>query len=314
MTELGPMTVSILAAAVSSGTAILLAAVGEILAERAGVLNLGVEGMMMTGALSGFAAAAATGSPWLGLLAGCLAGALLSLIHAFLTVTLMANQHVSGLALTILGLGASGFFGRSLVGHPAPFFRPLPVPILGDLPVAGRVLFRHDAIVYLSFALVFLAWFFIERTRPGLSLRAAGENPLAAEAMGVKVAAVRYAAVAAGGLLAGAGGAYLSLAYNRMWVQNLTAGQGWIALALVIFSLWNPLRAALGAYLFGGIMALQLRLQAMGTVIPVQFLLMQPYLVTILVLVVISVRERRTGIVQAPAALGRPFFREDRSS
>lgn len=308
------MTVSILAAAVSSGTAVLLAAVGEILAERAGILNLGVEGMMMAGALSGFAAAVATGSPWLGLLAGCLAGALLGLAHAFLSVTLRANQYVSGLALTILGTGLSGFFGRAMVGRAVPSFEAAPVPVLGDLPAVGRILFRHDPVVYLSFAVVLMAWFIIERTRPGLSLRATGENPLAAEAMGVKVAAVRYAAVVAGGFLAGAGGAYLSLAYNRMWVQNLTAGQGWIALALVIFSLWSPPRAALGAYLFGGVMALQLRLQAVGTVVPVQFLLMQPYLATILVLVVISVRGRRTGIVQAPAALGRPFFREDRAS
>ncbi len=313
MPELLGMTGSILAAAVSSGTAILLATLGEIVTERAGVLNLGVEGMMLTGAISAFAAAWATGSPWLGLLAGVLAGGALSLIHAFLCVTLRANQTVSGLALTIFGMGLSGFYGRPMVGQPAPGFSPFPLPFLADLPFVGPVLFRQDALVYLSFLLIPVVWFFTYRTRASLHLRAVGENPHAADAMGVKVTRIRYLAVLTGGLLAGAAGAYLSLAHTRMWVQNMTAGQGWIALALVIFALWNPFRAALGAYLFGGITALQFRLQATGTVVPIHVLLMLPYLLTIAVLVVISVRGRRSGAVHAPAALGLPFYREDRS-
>jgi simple sugar transport system permease protein len=310
--DLAGMAAATAAAAITSGTAILLATLGEIVAERAGVINLGVEGMMLVGALAGFATAHGTGSPWLGLLAAMAAGGALALVHAVLAVTLRVNQVVSGLALTILGTGVSGFYGRALVGLPAAGFEPLPVPFLADIPFVGRALFSHDPVVYLSFALVPAAAFFLSGTRPGLSLRAVGENPGAADAGGVPVARVRYLATVAGGVLAGAGGAYLSLAHTRMWVQNLTAGQGWIAVALVIFALWHPVRAALGAYLFGGITALQLRLQAVGAVVPLQVLLMLPYLLTIAVLVVISVRGRRTGAVEAPAALGLPWFREDR--
>jgi ABC-type uncharacterized transport system permease subunit len=307
------MIAPILAAAIRSGTAILLATVGEIFAERAGVLNLGVEGMMLVGAIGGFATSFHTGSPWLGLAAGALAGGLLSLIHAFLSVTLRVNQVVSGLALTIFGMGVSGFYGQSMVGQPAPGFLPVAVPLLSEIPFLGEVFFRHDAVVYLSFAVVGTAWVMTYRTRSSLNLRAVGENPLAADAMGLNVARIRYRYVFTGGLLAGAGGAYLSLAQTRMWVQNLTAGQGWIAIALVIFALWNPLRAAVGAYLFGGINALQMRLQAWGTVLPVHLLLMLPYVLTVAVLIVISARHRRDGSSRGPAALGLPFFREDRS-
>ncbi len=311
MLDIFMMTGAILAAAVQSGTALLLATLGEIFTERAGILNLGVEGMMLAGALGGFATAYHTQNPWLGLLAGILAGGLLSLVHAFLTITMRANQVVTGLALTIFGMGLTGFYGRGMIGHPAPGFNPVPVPLLSKIPLLGKVFFQHDPVVYISFVLVGLCWFFTYRTRSSLNLRAVGENPHAADAMGVKVARTRYIYVVVGGLMAGAGGAYLSLAYTRMWIQNLTAGQGWIAIALVIFALWNPLRAALGAYLFGGITALQLRLQALGATLPVHFMLMLPYVLTILVLVIISVRQRRTGSTQSPAALGLPFFRED---
>lgn len=313
MTDTALMTASILAAAIASGTSILLATVGEIFSERAGVLNLGVEGMMLTGALAGFAAAIHTNNPWLGMMAGALAGGLLSLIHAFLCISLRGNQVISGLALTLFGMGTSGFYGRPFVGRPAPGFTAMHIPLASDIPFLGKVLFQHDPIVYLSFILVPLAWFFTYKTRSSLNLKAVGENPHAADSVGVRVIRTRYIYVAVGGLLAGSGGAYLSLAYTRMWVQNMTAGQGWIALALVIFALWNPLRAALGAYLFGGITALQLRLQAIGTNIPVHFLLIQPYILTIAVLVVISIRGRKTGAVHGPASLGLPFFREERT-
>lgn len=304
------LAISVLAAAIAAGTAMLFACLGEILCERAGVLNLGVEGMMLMGALGGFAVTYWTGSPWLGALAAMLVGGLLSLIHALLTITLQANQVVSGLALTLFGSGLSSFLGQRLVGLPAPAsFGKLAIPLLADLPIVGPILFRQDLLTYLSYLLVPLLWLFIFRTRPGLNLRAVGESPATADAMGLSVARLRYTYVVLGGMLAGLGGATISLASNPGWTDNITAGRGWIAIALVIFATWNPLRAALGAYLFGGVEALQFRLQSAGAPISPFFLNMLPYLFTIVVLVLATRNLRRAG---APAALGNPFVREER--
>ena len=306
------LLISVLAAAISAGTAILFACLGEILCERAGILNLGVEGMMLAGALAGFATAYGTGSPWLGALAALAAGGLLSLIHALLTITLNANQVVSGLALTLFGGGLTAFLGQPLVGLPAPAaFNKLAVPGLANVPVLGPILFRQDALTYLSYALVPLLWLWIYRTRPGLYLRAVGENPATVDAMGLSVRRLRYLYVVLGGMLAGLGGAAISLASNPGWTENMTAGRGWIAIALVIFATWNPARAAIGAYLFGGVEALQFRLQGAGTSISPFFLNMLPYLFTIVVLV-LATRETVRRRVAAPAALGLPYFREER--
>jgi ABC-type uncharacterized transport system permease subunit len=277
------------------------------------VLNLGVEGMMLMGALSGFAVTLWTANPWLGAIAAMLVGGLLSLIHALLTVTLQANQVVSGLALTLFGTGLSAFLGQPLVGQPAPAsFARVPLPVLSDIPVLGPILFRQDALTYVSFLLVPLLWLYVFRTRPGLYLRAVGESPATTDAMGLSVAGLRYLYVALGGMLAGLGGAAISLASNPGWTDNMTAGRGWIAIALVIFATWNPVRAAFGAYLFGGVEALQFRLQGAGTQISPFFLNMLPYLFTILVLI-IATQETVRRRVGAPAALGLPYMREERS-
>jgi len=305
--------ISVLAAAVASATAILYACLGEILCERAGVLNLGVEGMMLMGAMGGFAVTLWTGSPWAGAVAALVVGGLMSLIHALLTVTLRANQVVSGLALTLFGTGLSSFLGQPLVGQPAPAsFEKFAIPLLSDIPFIGPILFRQDPLTYGTYLLVPLMWFFIFRTRPGLNLRAVGESPATTDAMGLSVAGLRYIYVVAGGMLAGLGGATISLATNPGWTDNMTAGRGWIAIALVIFATWNPVRAAFGSYLFGGVEALQFRLQGAGTNISPFFLNMLPYLFTILVLV-LATQETFKRRVGAPAALGLPYFREERS-
>ena len=307
------LIISVCAAAIGAGTAILYACLGEILCERAGVLNLGVEGMMLMGALGGFAVTYGTGSPILGALAAMVVGGLLSLIHALLTVTLRANQVVSGLALTLFGGGLSSFLGQPLVGQPAPAsFETLPIPGLADLPVLGPILFRQDLLTYGSYLLVPALWVLIFRTRPGLYLRAVGESPATTDAMGLSVAGLRYLYIVLGGMLAGLGGAAISIASNPGWTENITAGRGWIAIALVIFATWNPARAALGAYLFGGVEALQFRLQSAGTQVSPFFLNMLPYLFTILVLV-LATQETVRRRVGAPAALGVPYFREERS-
>jgi ABC-type uncharacterized transport system permease subunit len=299
----------VLAASIRAGTPILLAALGELVAERAGVLNLGVEGMMLVGALAGFVVAQQSGAPWIGLFAAALAGMLLSLVHAVLSLTLHANQVVSGLALTIFGAGVSGFWGRRFIGIPADGFATSPLPVLADLPGVGAVLFRHDPLVYVSYVTVPLLWYVLAHTPAGLKIRAAGESPASADAMGVNVAALRYGCVLIGGAAAGMGGAYLSLAYTQMWIDNMTAGRGWVALAMVIFGTWEPWRTALGAYLFGGVQALQLRLQAVGVAMPVHLLMMAPYVFTIVVLALAS-RETVRWRLGAPAALGIPYRRE----
>jgi len=305
---MSPVTVAVLAAAVRAGTPVLFATLGEIVAERAGVLNLGVEGMMLVGALAGFAATARTGSPWIGALAAAAVGGGLSVIHALLSVTLRANQVASGLALTIFGTGLSAFLGRGYVGVPAAGFHALSVPLLATVPVLGPILFQQDPLIYLSYLAVPAAWYVLYRTRWGLDLRAVGEHPEAADAMGVDVARVRYACVVTGGLLAGLGGAFLSTAYTSMWIENMTAGRGWIAVALVIFATWDPLRAVFGAYLFGGVNALQLHIQATGSSLPTYLLLMAPYVFTIVVLV-IATQETARKRWGAPAALTIPYSR-----
>lgn len=300
--------IAVLAAAVRAGTPVLFATLGEIFAERAGILNLGVEGMMLVGALAGFATTVRTGNPWLGVVAAGAAGGALSMIHGVLCITLRANQVASGLALTIFGTGLSAALGRGFIGVPADGFHTAAVPGLSQLPVLGPILFQQDPLVYLSYLLVPAAWFMLYRTRWGLDIRAVGEQPEAADAMGVDVARVRYAGVAVGGVLAGIGGTFLSTAYTSMWIENMTAGRGWIAVALVIFATWDPVRAVAGAYLFGGVNALQLNLQAAGTRLPIYLLLMAPYVFTILVLV-FATRETARKRLGAPAALSVPYSR-----
>jgi simple sugar transport system permease protein len=304
--------IPILAAAVRSGTPILYATLGEILTEKSGVMNLGLEGIMLIGALSGFSATLSTGSPWLGLLAAFGAGACLGLIHAFLSISLGSNQVVCGLAMTIFGGGASALMGRGYIGMTIGGLRGSAVPFLSELPVAGKVFFSQDAMVYVSYGLVFFLFFFLRSTRPGMNLRAVGDNPKAADALGLPVARIRYFYTILGAGLTALGGAYMSVVYNKLWAEGMTAGRGWIAVAMVIFAVWNPLQAAVGAYLFGGVEAFQLRLQAAGTSIPASLLMMLPYAMTILVLLFISIGKGRKISSGAPAALGTPFYREER--
>jgi Uncharacterized ABC-type transport system, permease component len=289
-----------------AATPILLAAIGELVVEKAGVLNLGVEGMMIVGAVSGFAAAVTTGSPILGMLAAIVAGAAVSLIFAVLTQVLMANQVASGLALTLFGLGFSALLGQSYVGIVPPRTEKLNFGFLSDLPVVGRIVFSHDILVYVSLLAVAGVWYWLNYTRGGRVLRAVGENHDSAHALGYKVKRVRILAILFGGACAGLGGAYLSLVRVPQWTEGMTAGAGWIALALVVFASWRPWRVLAGAYLFGGIMVLQLNLQAAGFRIPVEYLAMSPYIITILVLVVMSSNRGRKSLA-APGSLGRSF-------
>ena len=314
------LLVSILTIAIRAGTSLVYATIGEITTERAGILNLGVEGMMIMGAVSAFAAAFHTGNAWAGLVTAMIVGGLMALIHAFLTVTLRADQTVSGLALTIFGTGLASFLGQRLgpggtplVGQVGPRFTKVAIPGLVDLPVIGQAIFNQDLLVYVMYIFVPIAWYFLYKTRPGLHLRAIGESPQAADAMGVNVVTLRYVYTIVGGVLAGLGGAHLSLAYTPGWTENLTGGRGWIAIALVIFATWDPARAVVGALLFGGVNAVQFRLQAAGTTIPAAFLNMLPYAFTILVLVLITWWEAFRKRVGAPAALGLPYMREERA-
>jgi len=304
--------VPILTAAVRSGTPILYATLGEILTERSGVLNLGIEGLMLMGAFSGFIVTHTTGNPWLGVAAAFIVGVAVATIHAFLCVTIGANQVVSGLAITMFGTGASSLLGRGMIGETVGGFARIPLPFLSKIPVLGPVLFDHDPLVYFSYILVaFLTWF-IFYTRPGLNLRAVGESPKVVDAMGLNSARLRYFYTLAGGGLASVGGAYMSLAYTKMWGDGMTAGRGWIAIALVIFAIWHPARAVLGAYLFGGVGAMQLRIQAAGTSFPAPLLMMMPYLLTIIVLVIISIQKGRGILLGSPGSLGVPYSREER--
>lgn len=301
-------TIALLAAVIVASTPLLFAAVGELVAERSGVLNLGVEGMMLAGAVTGFAVTLTTGSHALGIASAALAGAAMALLFAILTLSLMANQVATGLALTIFGVGLSALVGSSFVGTPLTRLPRLDIPGLSDLPVLGPLLFRHDFLVYLAVALTLAVAWFLARTRGGMILRAVGENHEAAHGLGYPVIRIRYLAVLFGGLSAGLGGAFLSLAYTPMWIEQMTAGRGWIALALVVFAAWRPLRVLVGAYLFGGVTILQLHAQGLGLfAVPSQVMSMLPYIATILVLVAISIGPWKARL-QAPACLGRPFL------
>lgn len=286
------MIIVVLAGAIRAGTSVLFACLGEVIAEKAGVVNLGTEGSMLFGAFAGFAVTAQTGNPYIGVLAGGVAGALFALIHAYLVVTRGANQLASGLVVMILAQGVTAFFGRGYVDQQITGLNPLHVPLLSDLPAIGPILFNHDILTYLSLPLAFALWLVFNRTKWGLVLRATGERDEVAFASGYSPTHVRYLAVAAGGFLAGIGGAQLSVAYTLNWVENMTQGRGLVAVALVIFAGWSPLRAVLGCYLFGGAIALQLALQARGIPVSPFFLSMIPYLLTLTVLLVVGQRRQ----------------------
>lgn len=310
--DLSSFIIATLTATVRAGTPLLFAVLGDILVERSGVMNLGVEGLMLIGAVSGFVASYSTGNLLLAIIMAMVAGALLGAVHAFFCVTLKINQIVSGLAITMLGVGISGMWGKNFVGVVAKRFEIIKLPLLSDIPVVGDILFNHDILVYISYLIVPILWFYIYKTREGMKLRAVGESPDAADARGINVFVVRYLYTIAGGALIAVGGVYLSLAYNSAWMENMTAGRGWIAVALVLFATWDPFKALLGAYLFGGITALGLRLQLVGVDVPSDFLRMLPYLLTVIVLFFTSTEslKRKVG---APAALGIPYSREERN-
>ncbi|MDD7969526.1 ABC transporter permease [Roseinatronobacter alkalisoli] len=304
---LGSINPAVLVAALMvAATPILLAAIGELIVEKAGVLNLGVEGMMIIGAVTGFIIAVNSGSPLMGFIGAALGGMALSLLFALLTQALMTNQVASGLALTLFGLGLSALIGQKYVGITPPRTPKLDLGLLSDIPFLGRAVFSHDIVVYLTIALVGAVWWFLKYSRAGMILRAVGENHDAAHGLGYHVKRVRVLAIMFGGACAGLGGAYLSLIRVPQWTEGMTVGAGWIALALVVFASWRPWRAMAGAYLFGGVVVLQLNLQAAGVRIPVEYLSMSPYLITILVLVIISSGKAR-GSLNAPGSLNRPF-------
>jgi simple sugar transport system permease protein len=298
--------IAVLLTIITASTPLLLAATGELVVERSGVLNLGVEGMMIMGAVCGFGAAHLTGSPWVGVLAATAAGVAMALLFGVLTLSLVTNQVATGLALTLLGLGLSGVIGEAFVGQPGVKLAKFAIPGLSGLPVIGPLLFGHDPLVYFSLALAAAVSWFLFRTRGGLIVRAVGDSHASAHALGYGVIAVRYLCVMFGGACAGLAGGYLSLAYTPSWIENMTAGRGWIALALVVFASWLPLRVVIGAYLFGTVMILGFYVQSLGLGIPSQFLSSLPYLVTIAALVVIS-GNRALMRTNTPASLGQPF-------
>jgi simple sugar transport system permease protein len=290
----------------AAGTPLVYAALGELVTEKSGVLNLGVEGMMLVGAVVSFAVAATSGSPWLGVAAGIAGGAALSVVFAVLTLSLMANQVATGLALSLFGVGLSAFVGLDYVSVVIDGIQPLSIPGLSDLPFVGKLLFGHNPLVYLSLVLFAGIQWFLYRTRAGLVVRAVGESPQSAHAIGYPVVRIRYLTVMFGGACSGLAGAYLAVAYTPLWVEGMTAGRGWIALALVVFATWKPWRVLAGAYLFGGVTLAQFQVQALGVEIPSQYLSMLPYVATIVVLAAIS-RDAATIRLNAPASLGKPY-------
>lgn len=302
---------SILVRTIVAGTPLLLGTLGEVTTERSGILNLGVEGMMAIGAVTGFMVTYTTGNPWLGLLAATMAGAFSSLIHGFVTISLRANQTVSGLALTMLGLGLSGLWGKPYIGRPLDIrMASVSVPGLSRIPFLGRILFQQDPYFYLSVLLGILVWFFFKHTRWGIIIRSVGENPKAAESQGINVTLVKYLCVFVGGAFAGMAGAHLSTAYSKSWIEGMTSGRGWIVIALTIFARWEPSRAFLGAYIFGGIFVLQFVLQPLG--ISPNLLAMLPYLTTLLVLLVYGFSKEGQRSMSAPATLGESYIRGSR--
>ena len=300
--------IPVLAGTLGAAVPLIFAGLGELVVERTGVLNLGVEGMMLVGAIAGFAAAAESGyGVAVGLPAGALAGAATAMVFAFFALSLAANQSACGLALTIFGIGLSAFIGQSYISYSLPGLKPIAIPLLSDLPLLGPVLFTQDAVVYLSLIAYTLVTWTLSKTRLGLLLKAVGESPEAAHAIGYPVIAIRIGAVAFGGAMAGIAGAYLSTVYTPLWVQNMSAGRGWIAVALVVFASWKPTRLLFGAYLFGAVTILQFHAQGLGLHVPSQLLAALPYLATIVVLVIIS-RDRRVLQNNLPASLGKPFL------
>ena len=300
------ITVSIIISVIAAATPLLLAATGELVTERSGVLNLGVEGMMLMGAVTGVAATLLTGSWFAGVVTAAVVGAAFSLIFGVLVLTLRANQVASGLALTIFGTGLSAVVGTPFVGRPLARLPVLDAPILSDLPIVGPLLFSHDVLVYVSIGMLLAVAWFLNRSRLGLILRAVGESHDSAHAIGYHVIAIRYGAVAFGGMMAGLAGAHISLALTPFWAENMTAGRGWIALALIVFASWRPLRVLAGAYLFGAVTIAQLHVQGFGIPIPSQFLSALPYLATVIVLVIISSNAARVRL-NAPACIGKAF-------
>ncbi len=312
---------TLLLVTIRAGTSLLYATIGEIYTERSGILNLGVEGMMMMGALTAFSVAYRTGNLLLGVSGAMVVGGTMALLHAFLSVSMRANQVVSGLSLTIFGTGFASFLGQrlgpvensfNLTGITGKKFSIIHIPFMEEIPIISAFL-QQDILTYLLYILVPLAWFYLYRTKNGLSLRSVGENPRTSAAMGIHVGKIRYLYTVLGGIFAGLGGAHLSLAYTPGWSENITGGRGWIVIALVIFSGWNPARSVFGAILFGGINAVQYRLQAAGTVIPASFLNMAPYLITVIVLTSMTIlsRKKKTSF-SSPSALGTSFSIEDK--
>lgn len=299
---------AILAATVAAATPLVFAGLGELVSERTGVINLGVEGMMLVGAIAGFAFSSQFDLSVLSALGvGAVAGMLMALIFAFFSLSLSTNQSACGLALTIFGMGISSFIGQDYVSQGLPGLGAMNIPVLSGIPWIGPILFQQNYVVYLSFVAFVAVWWVLAKTRLGLLLKAVGESPESAHAMGYNVLGIRYAAVLFGGAMAGIGGAFLSTVYTPMWIENMVAGRGWIAIALVVFATWKPARLMLGAYLFGGVTILQLHAQALGLNVPTEFLAALPYLATILVLVFIS-RDKKLLKMNLPASLGKTFL------
>ncbi|GLQ55670.1 ABC transporter permease [Devosia nitrariae] len=302
------LLIAVVITVIGASTPILIAALGELVVEKAGVLNLGVEGMMLIGAVTGFIVMFTTGNPWLAVFAAAVAGLLSSMIFAFLTLSLSANQVATGLALTIFGTGFSALAGQEYSARPVGIFRSVFPAELAGHPV-WRLVFGHSPLVYFSLIMVFVVWWFLKRTRPGLILRAVGENDLSAHSIGYSVISIRYAAVAFGGAMAGIAGAAFPLLLTPQWAERMTAGRGWIAVALVVFASWRPFRLLAGAYLFGLVMTVELYSKAGGgplSAVPAELWAAMPYIATVVVLVLISLR--RAGSTSAPACLGKPFL------
>jgi len=300
-------TALLIAATLSAGTVLAIAALGLLINEKAGIVNLGAEGMMLCAAIAGFATVVHTGNSWLGFAAGMAAGAFLAAVFGVLVIWLNTNQYATGLALSLFGAGFSAFAGIKYVQEKLPEQSQYPIPFLADIPLVGPALFRQHPMVYIAMALTAGLIWFLYRTRAGLVLRSVGESPESAHALGYPVRRIRLAAVVAGGALCGLAGAYISIIYTPLWVEGMVAGKGWIALALTTFATWRPARVLLGAYLFGGVTMLQFHLQSLGVNVPTQFLSMLPYLSTIVVLVLIS-RNPLWIRVNMPSSIGKPFY------
>jgi len=299
--------IPILVGTVAAATPLILAGLGELVTERSGVINLGVEGMMLVGAIAGFAVVVGGGGNWGGLAAGAVAGAASSILFCVLALTLLANQIASGLALTIFGVGLSAFVGQSFTGISLKGMPPINIPGLSDIPVLGVVLFKQDPVAYLALLLFVAIWWVLRKTKVGLVIRAVGESPESAHSIGYSVIGIRYLTTIFGGAMAGLAGAYLSIVYTPLWVENMTAGRGWISVALVAFATWRPARLLAGAYLFGGVTIVQFHAQGLGIPIPSELLSMLPYLATIIVLVIIS-RNRQLIRLNFPASLGKAYL------